>query len=232
MILDIWLFSWTFWNRLKWAMCWFTWNHLESPLLSARRGSQGLYESASQQWPHMSCRSGQCSAVHLYHDAQIHCLSAALNVLSCLPKTESRHLTALQACSPAFFSVNTFLTLLFFSLYGFSHALLLYDLDSLKRFFYIFHFQQCASIFIYLFYNVNHSLMKMYHSILTDSGFHLISSFHFDGTNRLGISWDFNNWVINKEIKLLKQERDLGRHEKLQKWSLSSTSLSDSHCIV
>lgn len=40
-----------------------------------------------------------------------------------------------------------------------------------------------------------------------------MSYFHFDGRRRLSISCGFNNQVINKEIKIIKQEMNLPRQK-------------------
>lgn len=149
---------------------------------------------------------------------------------NCLPKTESyesHHLAGLWVFSPAF-SLSQYLSLSFvFSLSGFSHHIISCDLDKPKRFFYMFPFQWSVSIFINLFYNVDHRLMKIHHSILMDSWFHLMSSFHLGGRNRLGIFWDFNNQVINKEIKILEQKRSCeDRREILEMSSLQTLQVS------
>ena len=56
--------------------------------------------------------------------------------------------------------------------------------------------------------------MGMYHLILIDSWFKLMNSFCFDGRNRLGIAWDFRNWVIYKGKKNLNQEKSLWRQRR------------------
>lgn len=61
--------------------------------------------------------------------------------------------------------------------------------ESLKRFFCTFPLQESASIFHFnLFYDANHGLMEMFHSNLNGLMISSMSSFHFDGRNRLRIS--------------------------------------------
>ena len=187
----------------------------------------------------MSCRTGLCSGSPC--STRTPNLSVCLQLrmfsgFSCLPKTgsyESHHLTGLRVFSSAFLSQYLSLSLIFF-LSGFSHDIISCNFDSPERFFYIFSFQQSASIFIHLFYNVNHGLMEMHHSIFVDSWSYLTSSSRFDGRNRHGISWDFSIQVINKGIKILKQERSLWRQKRNCRDVLSTKTpcLSDYHCIV
>lgn len=187
----------------------------------------------------MSCRTGLCSGSPCSPRTPNSSVCLQLRMsssFSSLPRMgsyESHHLTGLRVFSSAFLSQYLSLSLIFF-LSGFSHDIISCSCDSPERFFYIFSFQQSAFIFIHLFYDVNHGLMEMHHSSFMDSWSYLLSSSHFDGRNRHGISWDFSIQVINKETKILKQERNPWRQKRKCRDVLSTKTpcLSDYRCIV